>query len=375
MPASTLVPAGCSQSASVAARCARRMSCVSRRTPAVAGRMEASVGRHPGIEQAGCLERGLQPGARIRADLLAEVDQLPERRAGPVDAGPSRAERRDRGRSLLALPQTIAFRHELRRFGLERLPLFRQASVTSGQPLARALQRALQRAAGRVLVLDRDDPGCETLQRDLRVGDDQLLQAVEVPLPSLEQRAACMLHRIVGGGATGRGGLVLVRTLVARPGLLRHAPAAPGPPRGVAGAMRRPVRVAGRARRATRHSPHRDPCCRARRDRTRRRSRADWRSTRRRVPPACAASTALERTADKAVSACARWRCRSDAASLSRSRLRVASCAARSASAASRSRSPASLAAASSRPASRLSGSERNTSSRVRPDARAAFAC
>src|ERR1051326_8022470 len=83
------------------------------------------------------------------------------------------------------------------------------------------LQRALQCEPSRVLTLNRDDPPCQALQRGLSVGKGQLLQALEMSLPGVDEGAALMLDQVVRGCATFANGFGLVRPFIANLGFYR----------------------------------------------------------------------------------------------------------------------------------------------------------
>jgi len=70
---------------------------------------QLAVRRDPGIEQAGRLQRGFEPGAVRCIDVVAELDQLPQRRAGEINANTRIPRVRSRRDSIFACFETPAF--------------------------------------------------------------------------------------------------------------------------------------------------------------------------------------------------------------------------------------------------------------------------
>jgi len=166
--------------------------------------LEETVGRDPGIEQTGDLERRLEAGALGLGHRLAKVDELPERstRTGAAQVRVAGVWRR---RACIdARFETGALVFEGRSLALQSLTPTREQSVALGQSLRGALLGSLQRASRRIVARQADHPLGQRVEggrRFVRI-DSQNLQPFQMTLPMLEQDASGEIHFGVRFAAT-----------------------------------------------------------------------------------------------------------------------------------------------------------------------------
>jgi hypothetical protein len=175
------------------------------------------VGREPGIEQAGTLQRRLDPSTLPVADRRPEIDQLPQRRTGAVGAYFRIAGIRCRRPHIDTAFQLLALVLQRRALALQlpATPIEHDAALGGSHIVP--LPRHLKELARRIVAAERAHPlgqGRHCGVPALGAGGE-LPEIGEVALPRRDQGPALGIHRLVGTLASGSGGLDGRRLLVA----------------------------------------------------------------------------------------------------------------------------------------------------------------